>query len=258
MTRLHGGTNSLSGRANPWCDIFDENGFGGPALEGWRIVSVLSVGVGRFCVVGQAIAAGLGNPGRGLVVSVDNSPVVLRVGMDGAVTRVPFVSGERGAGALFREQIGCSLYDVISLDDRTDMWVDDEAIVGVDVDDREALADVMNIVATTIANRFGLRQPVFGPVVIAGLAGESATALDDEQLARLVENAYSDGHESERVETVGVAAFDDLEELWEQLQEFTGDGHGIGNDLGYCYAVTVVGAPGRPDLVGLSNEWAGS
>ncbi len=106
--------------------------------------------------------------------------------MDGAVTRVPFVVDERGgAGALFREQIGCSLYDVISLDDRTDMWVDDEAIVGVDFGDREALADATNIVATMIANRFGRRQPVFGAAVIAGLAGESAAPLDEEQLARL-------------------------------------------------------------------------
>ena len=105
--------------------------------------------------------------------------------MDGAMMRVPFVNDERGAGALFREQIGCSLYDVISLDSRTDMWVDDEATVGVDFEDREALADALNIVATTIANRFGRRQPVFGPVVIAGLAGEGAAALDDEQLARL-------------------------------------------------------------------------
>lgn len=118
-------------------------------------------------------------------MTVDNSPVVLRVGMDGVVTRVPFVSDEGGAGALFREQIGCSLYDVISLDGRTDMWVDGEAIVGVDFEDREALAAAVNIVATKIATRFGRREPVPGPVVIAGLAGESAAALDDEQLAEL-------------------------------------------------------------------------
>lgn len=70
-----------------------------------------------------------------------------------------------------------------------------------------------------------------------------------------VENAYSDGHESEQVEAVQVEPFDDLEELWEQLHDYTGDGHGIGNDLGYCHAVTVVDFPDRPDLVGLSNEW---
>ncbi len=73
-----------------------------------------------------------------------------------------------------------------------------------------------------------------------------------------VENAYSDGHESERVETVQVEPFEDLEELWEQLEEFTGDGHGIDNDLGYCYTVTVLESVERPDLVGLSNEWVGA
>jgi len=57
-------------------------------------------------------------------MSVDNAVVVLRVGMDGATRRVPFVVDERGgAGALFREQIGCSLFDVIALDDRLDMWI---------------------------------------------------------------------------------------------------------------------------------------
>ena len=73
-----------------------------------------------------------------------------------------------------------------------------------------------------------------------------------------VENAYSDGHESERVEAVAVAQFDDVEELWEQLAQFCGDGHGIGNDLGYCHTVTVLDAPDRPGLIGLSNEWVGA
>lgn len=125
-------------------------------------------------------------PGKGSVVTAGNAPVVLRVGLDRTVTRVPFIVDEReGAGALFREQIGCALYDVISLDDRLDMWVDDEAIIGVDFDDREALAAALNVTATMIANHFGRRQPVFGAVVIAALSGERATALDEDQLARL-------------------------------------------------------------------------
>ena len=123
---------------------------------------------------------------KGIVVTADNAPVVLRVGLDGGLTRVPFAVDVRGgAGELFRKQIGCSLYDVVSLDDCTDMWVDDEAIVGVDLNDSEALAKVMNVVATVIAHHFGRRQPVFGAVVITRLAGESAAALDGEQLARL-------------------------------------------------------------------------
>lgn len=73
-----------------------------------------------------------------------------------------------------------------------------------------------------------------------------------------VESAYSDGHISRRTETVEVEPFEDLEQLWERLEEFTGDGHGIGNDLGYCYEITIVDAPDRPELVGKSNEWVGA
>lgn len=118
-------------------------------------------------------------------MTIKGAPMVLRVGMDGSVNRVPFVVDERGSsGALLREQIGCSLFDVISLDEGADMWVDDEAIVGLDLGDSEALADAMNVVATVIANRCGRRQPVFGAVVIAGLSGASTAPLDDDQLAR--------------------------------------------------------------------------
>jgi len=236
-------------------------------------------------------------------VTADIAAVVLRVGMDGAVTRVPFVADKRGdSGALIREQIGCSTFDVISLDRRTDMWVDDEAIVNVDVEDREALIGVLNIVATVIANHCGRPGPVFGAVVITGVSGPKTTPLSTAQLVRMeqlaemavtmfadrlpareiegsidqqptreiegsietmtltvkLENAYSDGHCSESVETVAVEPVDDVEKLWEQLQEFTGDGHGADDDLGYCYTITVLEAPGRPELVGLSNEWVGA
>lgn len=246
---------------------------------------MLSVEVGRIAGVGQAIRAGPRIRKGSVVKFADIAGMVLRVGMDGAVTRVPF--DERGAGALFREQIGCSVYDVISLDDRTDMWVDDEGIVGVDMDDRAALLGALNVVATVITDRFGRRRPVFGPVVITGLVGENSAPLDADQLARVeslgevaralfaevlaarrqgpkmaltlkLENAYSDGRCSTSVETVEVEAVDDVEELWEHLEEFTGDGHGIGNDLGYCYTITVLDAPGHADLVGLTNEWVGA
>lgn len=156
-----------------------------PAMNAIPARRCLSVGAGRVGVVGQAIPAGPCFPGRGVVVSAVVGPVVLRVGMDGAVSRVPFVTDERGAGRLFREQIGCSLFDVIRLDDGLDMWVDDEAIVGVDLGDRKALADALNIVATMIANRLGRPGPVFGTAVITKLSGESAAGLDPEQIARV-------------------------------------------------------------------------
>lgn len=220
-------------------------------------------------------------------MTADVVPVVLRVGMDGAVTRVPFEVGDRGSGALLREQIGCSLFDVIGLDGRIDMWVDDEAVVDVDLSDREAVAEVTNVVATVIAQRLGQARLVFGAAVITGVAGARTVPLDSEQLARVeqiageaveafgdvlaarkaagqltlkikVENAYSDGHESSVVETVKVRPFNDIEDLWEQLQEFTGDGHDIDGDLGYCHTITIEEAAEHSSLVGLSNEWCGA
>lgn len=73
-----------------------------------------------------------------------------------------------------------------------------------------------------------------------------------------VENAYSDGHESEATETVDVAEFAGIDELWDQLFEITGDGHDIEGQLGYCHTVTVSGCAERPELVGESNEWVGA
>ncbi len=74
-----------------------------------------------------------------------------------------------------------------------------------------------------------------------------------------VESAYSDGHTSERVETVTVPPFADLDELWEHLQDHNGDGHGSDDpDLGYCYTITVLDFPGHPELVEVSNEWCGN
>lgn len=106
--------------------------------------------------------------------------------MDGVVTRVPFVTDvQGGAGAMFREQIGCSLFDVVSLSPRLDMWVDDEAIMDVDVRDSAALREHLNVVATLLTNMFEVSRPVFGVVVITALAGESAAPLDEDQLALL-------------------------------------------------------------------------
>lgn len=220
--------------------------------------------------------------------------MVLKVAMDGGITQVPFVTDECGSpGALLCEQIGCTWYDVIDVNSYINMWVDDEAIADIDLSDRAALEAAMNIVATVIANHLGRSGPVFGPVVITGVSGEASAALDTEQLALVghlaemaaamfadrlaasarreidgpiermtltlkVENTYSDGHSSTSVETVAVEPVADVEKLWEQLAEFTGDGHGAGMDLGYCYTITILEAPGRADLVGLSNEWAGA
>lgn len=57
----------------------------------------MSVGAGSVCGVGQA-GWRARDPGKGkCAVAAMDSPVVLRIGMDGAVTRVPFVADGDGA-----------------------------------------------------------------------------------------------------------------------------------------------------------------
>lgn len=70
-----------------------------------------------------------------------------------------------------------------------------------------------------------------------------------------VENAYSDGHESEQTHEVEIERFLGEEALWERLFDYTGDGHGDGRDVGSLYTVTVLECAELPELVGLSNEW---
>ena len=71
-----------------------------------------------------------------------------------------------------------------------------------------------------------------------------------------VENAYSDGHESDQAYTVEVARSLDNEQLWDELYEYTGDGHGRAHpNLGTCHTVTVLESSQRPDLAGLANEY---
>lgn len=75
------------------------------------------------------------------------------------------------------------------------------------------------------------------------------------ELTVKMENAYSDGYQSEQTHQVQFDAVIDAEDLWEQLYEYTGDGHGVGRDLDAIYTASVLACPQRPELVGLSNEW---
>jgi hypothetical protein len=69
-----------------------------------------------------------------------------------------------------------------------------------------------------------------------------------------IENAYSDGHESER-EVLIAAPTGDVQTWFEEVvYEYTGDGHGIGFDGGSCYIATVIAAD-DPALLGQSYEW---
>jgi len=71
-----------------------------------------------------------------------------------------------------------------------------------------------------------------------------------------IANAYSDGHESERV---ALLAEPDVltEDWWDDVAlPETGDGHGMDSSLGYCYTVTILTAS-NPAFVGQSREWSG-
>jgi len=69
-----------------------------------------------------------------------------------------------------------------------------------------------------------------------------------------IENAYSDGHESEAEVSVA-APHGDIEEWWQdEVFPHTGDGHGV-DGLGSYYKATIIRAD-KKELVGQSMEWA--
>lgn len=75
-----------------------------------------------------------------------------------------------------------------------------------------------------------------------------------------IENAYSDGHESEtevKIEGPSEDYAGDLDEWFnEMVFEYTGDGHGDGRSgkLGSCYVATIIEAE-DPNLIGQNFEW---
>lgn len=126
--------------------------------------------------------------GKGSVVGVvDGAPVGLRVAKDGTATRVPLALDEYGSPVgMLCEQIGCQLVQLVTLAGGLELWLDEEALVFLDVDDRAAVAAAVNPVATMIASRTApLRQPVFGVAVFLGGDGESSAGLSAEQLDEL-------------------------------------------------------------------------
>lgn len=68
-----------------------------------------------------------------------------------------------------------------------------------------------------------------------------------------IENAYADGHESQR-EVIFAAPTGDLEEWFDTVvYRETGDGHGV-DGQGSCYVATIIAADDE-QLVGAQNEW---
>lgn len=152
------------------------------------LVCPVSVRRGRVDGVGQANGSAQVSQGKGSVVGVvDGAPVGLRVAKDGTATRVPLALDEYGSPVgMLCEQIGCQLVQLVTLAGGLELWLDEEALVFLDVGDRAAVAAAVNPVATMIASRTApLRQPVFGVAVFLGGDGESSAGLSAEQLDEL-------------------------------------------------------------------------
>ena len=77
-----------------------------------------------------------------------------------------------------------------------------------------------------------------------------------------VQNAYSDGHESTFEyevcdKAVDYALLDGIDQLWDLLFQYTGDGHGEDADLGWFYSIDIIEAA-RSELVGVHWENSGN
>lgn len=85
---------------------------------------------------------------------------------DGTIVELPLPADTDERYAEICRAIGCRLLDVVRLTSKLDMWIDDEGIY----------TKPMNPVATALARRHGyVRQPYFGPVVIASADSEGET-----------------------------------------------------------------------------------
>jgi hypothetical protein len=114
---------------------------------------------------------------------------VLRIGADGTVSRQSLGFDDRGScGASLRELIGCRFFEVIEIDEGLDVWVDEEALLGVDLADPRAVAAAVNQVGSwVVRHRAGqeLQSPLLGPVVFAGRHGCETTGLGEAELRRV-------------------------------------------------------------------------
>lgn len=72
-----------------------------------------------------------------------------------------------------------------------------------------------------------------------------------------IENWYSDGHESKHEVQIDPPTGDVEQWFEEVVWDHTGDGHGIGKDLGSCYVATVIACDDAA-LLGETYEWVSS
>lgn len=83
------------------------------------------------------------------------------------------------SGDAIRELIGCRTFDVISLEHRIDLWVDDEGLLQAE--------PVLNLPATLVAHALGVQTAVFGTAVALSVNGTTGETLGliDRQVRRI-------------------------------------------------------------------------
>lgn len=68
---------------------------------------------------------------------VESAPVGLRVDKDGTAQRVPLTVDQYGSPiGMLCDQIGCQVVQLVRLAGGLDLWLDEEALVFLDLNDR--------------------------------------------------------------------------------------------------------------------------
>jgi hypothetical protein len=121
-----------------------------------------------------------------MIVIDENSPVMVRVGTDGAMSVVPLVLDEfDSAASALCYQIGCRIFALSELSEAIDVWTDEEILVYIDRHDPASLTGVINTTATRIATRLGQALPVLGTAVFTSREAGRTIGLSGEQIAAL-------------------------------------------------------------------------
>ncbi|MDY7544586.1 MULTISPECIES: DUF3846 domain-containing protein [unclassified Cryobacterium] len=80
-------------------------------------------------------------------------------------------------GADICAAIGCSMFDVVGLDDDIDLFVDDEGLIN---------GSTLNLPATVLAHRLGSPTVIFGTAIAVSVTpGGETVGLTDSQLTKI-------------------------------------------------------------------------
>ena len=89
--------------------------------------------------------------------------------------------------------IGCSMFDVVTLQDEIDLFVDDEGLIN---------GSTLNLPATVLAHRLGRPTVIFGTAIAVSVNGDGETVgLTDAQLAR-IQTALAQKPDARTVDTL--------------------------------------------------------